>query len=159
MLPTLSKQEKIRALLIKQIEAEKEEIADLILQNDNDNLEFLYNAWVKRQRSGKINLSDLIKSERKKYEQDENFKEISVRVDYDFPKFNYNGDLNTEVRLRIKLELYLYIEENDKYGRDYTVLTSSDYGDTIDNSIKQLEMAYNAHYNPITSDTDIEITV
>lgn len=161
MSPTLSKEEKIRALLIKQIELEKEEIADIILSSDNNNLEFLYNSWVKRQTSGKINLSDLLKSETKKYEKDKNFKALKIKVNYDFDKFDYQGYIVTDPKpeLTMSFMLCLFTGYNDQYGRpDYKHISSSDYGDSIENSIKQLEMAYNAYYNPISADTDIEVT-
>ena len=155
----LSKKELLKAMLVKKIDQDKEEIAEFLLTNNNDNIEHLYNLWLKKLKRPKINLTQEVKELIKEYEKAPNFYGLNVEINYHFNTENYERKPIKELSIDFKLTLYLLNGKENEYGRpEYDIIRTDGYHDDLDTAKKKLKAEYEKYLNP-EKNKDIEITI
>lgn len=159
--PTITKREKIKQMLEKSIISESSDIADMILDSKEENIENIYNAWVKRIKPSKLNLTETLLRIVKEYESDKDFDSLDLTVELSYDKYDYDQKLNAEPiqDVQVKFSLRLLTEEIDKYGkRERKYISSDNYPHNLESSEMGLKIRYNDYKNPINAN-DTEITL
>ena len=155
----LSKKELLKTMLMKKIEQDKEQIADFLLNSNEDNIEHLYSLWIKKLKRPKINLSQEVKEVIEQYKKDPNFMGLNTEINYRYNKLDYNGEEINQTSIDIKFSLYLLNGNTDKYGHpQYNTIRTDGYNDDLETAKKKLKAEYEKYLNP-NKNKDIEVTL